>query len=68
MGAGLAPLKWESRLGAVESVDLALLVDGRDHAMGGAAHTETDGVINFFGELRIMEAFELLGCSDDLII
>jgi hypothetical protein len=46
------------RLGAVERLDLALLVDREDDRMGGWIDVEADDVFEFLGELRVVRQLE----------
>ena len=57
-GPALAGLERQAGLGAVERLDLALLVDGQHHGMGRRAHVETDDVFDLVGEGGILGALE----------
>src|SRR3979409_2339582 len=60
--------------GAVERLDLALLVDREDDRMGGRIDVEADDVFEFLGELRVVRQLEradamrreLVGLEDTL--
>ena len=56
--SGAARLHRQSRLGAVERLDLALLVDREDDGMGGRIDVEADDVLEFLGELRVVRQLE----------
>src|SRR5260370_1066923 len=49
---GTARLHRQTRLGAVERLDLALLVDREDDRMGGGIDVRADDVFEFLGGLR----------------
>ncbi len=53
---GAHPGRDQARLGAIESLDLALLVDRQDDGMSGRVHVETDHVFDLFGEFWIIGA------------
>ena len=53
-----ARLHRQPRLGAVERLDLALLVDARDHGMGGRIDVEADDVLELLGELGVVRQLE----------
>src|SRR5260370_9800160 len=55
---GTARLHRQTRLGAVERLDLALLVDREDDRMGGWIDVEADDVFEFLGELRVVRQLE----------
>src|SRR6266542_6215901 len=55
---GAARLHWQSRLGAVEGLDLALLVDRENDGMGGRVDVEADDVPELRGELRVVRQLE----------
>jgi hypothetical protein len=57
-GPTLAGFERQARLGAIESLDLALLVDRQDDGMSGRVHVETDHVFDLFGEFWIIGALE----------
>lgn len=57
-GCALAPLQRKPWLGAVEGLDLALLVDGDDHRVAGWVHVKTDDVIELGREVGIGRTFE----------
>ena len=44
---GTARLHWQPRLGTVERLDLAFLVDRENHRMGGRIDVEADDIVNF---------------------
>ena len=48
----------QSRLGAIERLDLALLVDREDDGVGGRIDVEADHVLELLGELRIVRQLE----------
>jgi peptide/nickel transport system permease protein len=56
--AGLARLERQSGLGAVERLDLGLLVDRQHHGMLGRIDIQADDVLELGGELGIARAFE----------
>jgi hypothetical protein len=60
-GAGAALLHGQSRLGAIEGLDLALLIDAQHQRLVGRVEIEPDDVLNFFRELRIVRQLEGLG-------
>ena len=55
---GAALLHRQARLGAVERLDLALLVDREDDGMGGRIDVEADDVLELLGELRVVRQLE----------
>ena len=55
---GTARLHRQPRLGAVERLDLALLVDREDDRMGGRIDVEADDVFELLGELRVRRQLE----------
>src|SRR5262249_38920862 len=55
---GAPRLHWQSRLSAVEGLDLALLVDREYDGMGGRIDVETDHIPELFGERRIVRQLE----------
>ena len=55
---GAARLHRQSRLGAVERLDLALLVDREDDGVGGRIDVEADDVLELLGELRVVRQLE----------
>src|SRR5262249_5500779 len=57
-GTGAAALHRQAWLGAVESLDLALLVERKDHRMGGRIDVEADDVLEFLGKLRVIRQLE----------
>jgi hypothetical protein len=57
---GAARLHGQARLGAVECLDLAFLVDREDDGMGGRIDVETDDSAQLSDEPRIGGEFELL--------
>ena len=62
-GAGAALLHRQSRLGAVERLDLALLVDREHDGVGGRIDVEADDVLELLGELRVVRQLEACGCG-----
>src|SRR5271166_4472347 len=50
---GTARLHRQSRLGAVECLDLAFLVDRENNRIGGRIDVEADDVFELLGELRV---------------
>src|SRR5262245_63448962 len=57
-GAGAARFHRQSRLGAVERLDLAILVDREHDGMGGRIDIEADDVFEFLGKVRIVRQLE----------
>ena len=57
-GARTALLHRQAGLGAVERLDLRLLVDGQDHRMSRRIDIEADDLGELFGENRIVRQFE----------
>ena len=57
--AGAALLQRQAGLGAVERLDLALLVDRQDDGMGGRIDIEPDDVAQLVDEFRIVGQLEL---------
>jgi hypothetical protein len=57
-GAGAPRLHRQSRLGAVQRLDLALLVDREDDGVGRRIDVEADHVLELFGELRVVGQLE----------
>jgi hypothetical protein len=55
-GAGAAPLHRQSRLRAVERLNLALLIDREHHGMIGRIDVEADNLPEFAGELRSLDS------------
>jgi hypothetical protein len=55
---GAAGLHRQARLGAVERLDLALLVDRENNGMVGRIDVETDDILELGGEVRIVRQFE----------
>ena len=53
-GTGAAGLHRQARLGAIEGLDLALLVDRKDDGMGGRINVEADDILEFLGKLRVV--------------
>ena len=58
-GAAAALLHRQARLGAVQRLDLALLVDRQHDGVGGRIDVEPDDVAQLGGELRIVGQLEL---------
>jgi hypothetical protein len=52
-GAAFSGLERQAGLGAVERLDLRLLVDGHDDGMDGRIHVQADDVLDLGGEGRI---------------
>src|SRR6266511_3668002 len=59
--SGATWLHRQSRLGVIERLDLALLIDREDDGMGGRVDIETDHIPELVGELRIVRQLE---CPD----
>ncbi len=57
-GPAFPRLQRQSRLGTVERLDLAFLVDGDDHRMGGRVHVQPDDVLDLGCEGRIVRPLE----------
>src|SRR5262249_33662266 len=55
---GAPRLHRQSRLGAVEGLDLALLVDRENDGVGGRVDVEADDVPELRGELRVVRQLE----------
>ena len=55
---GAARLHRQTRLGAVERLDLALLIDREDDGMGGRIDVEADDVLELLGKLRVVRQLE----------
>jgi len=55
-GAGAAPLHRQSRLRAVERLNLALFIDREHHGMIGRIDVEADNLPEFAGELRSLDS------------
>ena len=55
---GATWLHRQPRLGAVEGLDLALLIDRKDDRVGGRIDIETDHILELFGELWIVRQLE----------
>ncbi len=53
-----ASLHRQSRLCAIEGLDLALLIDAQHQRLVGRVEIEPHDVLNFFGELRIVRQLE----------
>src|SRR5262249_27921845 len=58
-GSELPWLHWQAGLGAVERLDLALLVERQDDGMRWRIDIELDDVLELGGELRIVGQLEL---------
>ena len=58
-GAGPALLHRQARLGAIEGLDLALLVDREDDGVSRRIDVEADDVLELGGEVRIVGQLEL---------
>jgi hypothetical protein len=48
----------QARLGAVQGLDLGLLIDTEDHGVGGRIDIQADDVADLGGELRIVGKLE----------
>ena len=57
--AGAALLHGQARLGAVERLDLALLVEGQDDGVGGRIDIKAHHIAQFLDELGIVGELEL---------
>ena len=57
-GSGPTLLEGEPRLGAVERLDLALLVNRQHHGVGRRVNIEPDDISQLGGEAWIARAFE----------
>jgi hypothetical protein len=57
--AGAPLLHWQARLGAVERLDLALLIDRQDDGVVRRIDIEPDDVAQFGDELRVIRQLEL---------
>jgi hypothetical protein len=57
---GAARLHRQARLGTIESLDLALLIDREDHRMSGRVNIEADDIAQLFHEPRIVGQLEAL--------
>ena len=57
-GRAFPPLQRKTRLGPVERLDLAFLVDGDHHRVAGRVHVETDDIIKLGGEVGIVGSLE----------
>ena len=60
-GPGAALLHRQTGLGAVERLDLALLIDREDDGVGGRIDIETDDVPELLGKFRVLRQLE---CPD----
>src|SRR6516164_11572571 len=58
-GSGASFLHRQAGLGAVESLDLALLVDGQDDGVRRRIDVEADDVAQLVDEFRVLGQFEL---------
>ena len=73
-GAGAARLHRQSRLGAVERLDLAFFIDREHHGMVGRIDVEADNILEFVSKFRIVRQLEradamrreLMGLKDAL--
>ncbi len=61
VGHGPAPalLYRQAGLGAVQSLDLALFVDGKNERVLGRRHVKPDDILKFFNEFGVFGQFEL---------
>ena len=57
-GAGLPGLERQTRLSTIQSLDLGLLIDGKDQSVGRRVHVEADDILDFFGERGIIGSLE----------
>ncbi len=57
-GASFAGLQRQAGLGAIERLDLALLVEREDQAVGGRINVQPDDVAQLLGERRVVRALE----------
>lgn len=57
-GSSLAGLERQPRLGAIQSLDLGLLIDGEHHGVSGRVHVQAHDVLDFLGEGRIVGTLE----------
>lgn len=57
-GAGAAFLHGQSRLGAIQRLDLALLVDRQDHGLGRRVDVESNDVAHLRRKLRVVGELE----------
>src|SRR5580692_10730965 len=57
-GCAFPPLQRKTRLGPVERLDLAFLVDGDHSRVAGRVHVETDDIIKLGGEVGIVGSLE----------
>jgi len=57
-GGALTRLQRQARLGAVESLDLALLINGQHHGVARRLHVEADHILDFFGEGGVLGFLE----------
>jgi len=55
---GAAALHRQARLGAIESLDLALLIERKDHRMGGRIDVEADDVLELVGKPWVVRQLE----------
>jgi len=58
-GAGASLLHWQPRLGAVERLNLALLIDRQDNGVVGRVDVEADNIVQLGRKLRIGGQLEL---------
>ena len=57
-GSAFSGFQWQSRLGAIERLNLAFLVDGDDDRVSRRRDVEADDVLDFFSEFWIAGSFE----------
>ena len=57
-GCAFPPLQRKTRLGPVERLDLAFLVDGDHCRVAGRVHVETDDILKLGGEVGIVGSLE----------
>jgi hypothetical protein len=58
-GTGAPLLHWQTRLGAIKRLDLALLIDRQDNGVIGRIDVEPDDLVQFGGKPRIIGQLEL---------
>jgi hypothetical protein len=58
-GSSAPLLHRQPPLGAIEGLNLALLIDGQDNGMVGRVDVEADDLVQFSGKLRIVGQLEL---------
>lgn len=58
LGGGMPRSEGLVEAGSLQSLDLALLVDGEHHGMGGWVHVEADDVLDLLGKSWIVGSLE----------